>query len=91
MFTFARQLWRGIVIRSALLLRRLKKPASRSFILNTPLTIRQSVIANLLQAGKDVRAVQVFEGHNSPMTTERYKQTGIEELTAAVVKYHPLG
>jgi site-specific recombinase XerD len=40
---------------------------------------------------KDVRAVQVFAGHKSPMTTERYQQTGIEELTAAVMKYHPLG
>lgn len=25
------------------------------------------------------------------MTTERYQQAGIEELTAAVMKYHPLG
>jgi len=64
---------------------------SRWFILTTPLAIRQSVIANLLKAGKDVRMVQVFAGHNSPMTTERYEQTGIEELTPAVMKYHLLG
>jgi site-specific recombinase XerD len=57
----------------------------------SPLSIRQSVIANLLEAGKDVRMVQVFAGHKSPMTTERYQQTGIEELTAAVMRYHPLG
>jgi integrase/recombinase XerD len=56
----------------------------------TPLAIRQSVIANLLKVGKDIRAVQVFAGHKSPMTTERYQQTGIEELTAAVMKFHPL-
>jgi integrase/recombinase XerD len=56
----------------------------------TPLAIRQSVIANLLKAKKDIRAVQVFAGHKSPMTTERYQQTGIEELTAAVLKFHPL-
>lgn len=56
----------------------------------TPLAIRQSIIANLLKAGKDIRAVQVFAGHKSPLTTERYQQTGIEELTAAVMKYHPL-
>lgn len=55
-----------------------------------PLAIRQSVIANLLKAGKDIRAVQVFAGHKSPMTTERYQQTGLEELTAAVMKFHPL-
>ena len=57
----------------------------------TPLAIRQSVIVNLLKVGKDIRAVQVFAGHKSPMTTERYQQTGIEELTAAVLKFHPLG
>jgi site-specific recombinase XerD len=56
----------------------------------SPLTIRQSVIANLLKAGKDIRAVQVFAGHRSPMTTERYQQTGVEELTAAIQKFHPL-
>lgn len=57
----------------------------------TPLAIRQSVIANLLKSGKDIRIVQVFAGHKSPVTTERYQQSGIEELTAAVQKYHPLG
>lgn len=56
----------------------------------SPLAIRKSVIANLLKAAKDIRAVQVFAGHKSPMTTERYQQTGIEELTAAVLKFHPL-
>jgi integrase/recombinase XerD len=54
------------------------------------LTIRKSVIANLLKTGKDIRAVQVFAGHKSPMTTELYQQSGIEELTAAVLKFHPL-
>lgn len=44
----------------------------------TPLAIRQSVIANLLKVGKDSSAVQVFAGHKSPLTTERYQQTGIE-------------
>jgi integrase/recombinase XerD len=57
----------------------------------SPLSIRQSVIANLLEAGRDIRMVQVFAGHKSPMTTERYQQTGIEELAAAVMRYHPLG
>lgn len=55
-----------------------------------PLAIRQSVITNLLKAGKDIRAVQVFAGHKSPKTTEYYQQTGLEELTAAVMKFHPL-
>lgn len=56
----------------------------------SPLSIRQSVISNLLKSGKDIRMVQVFAGHKSPMTTERYQQTGIEELTAAILRYHPL-
>lgn len=53
--------------------------------------IRKSVIANLLKSGRDIRLVQVFAGHRSPMATERYQQTGLEELTAAVMKFHPLG
>lgn len=54
-------------------------------------TIRQSVIANLLKAGKDLRVVQVFAGHKNPSSTEKYRQTGLEELKAAVQKHHPLG
>jgi integrase/recombinase XerD len=53
-------------------------------------TIRQSVIANLLKSGHDLRLVQTFAGHKYPSTTERYRQTGIEELKAGIEKYHPL-
>lgn len=53
-------------------------------------TIRQSVIANLLKSGHDLRLVQVFAGHKYPGTTENYRQTGIEELKAGIEKYHPL-
>jgi integrase/recombinase XerD len=53
-------------------------------------TIRQSVITNLLKQKKDLRVVQVFAGHKKPSSTERYRQTGLEELKAAVMKYHPL-
>jgi len=53
-------------------------------------TIRQSVIANLLKEGKDLRLVQVFAGHKYPTSTEKYRQTGIEQLKADVEKYHPL-
>lgn len=52
-------------------------------------TIRQSVIANLLKKGADLRVVQVFAGHKSPGTTERYRQTDVDALKAAVVKHHP--
>ena len=54
-------------------------------------TIRQSVITNLLKEGKDLRIVQAFAGHKYPSTTERYKQTQVEELKTQILKYHPLG
>jgi integrase/recombinase XerD len=53
-------------------------------------TIRQSVIANLLKEGKDLRVVQVFAGHKNPSSTEKYRQTGLEELKSAIQKHHPL-
>lgn len=53
-------------------------------------TIRQSVIANLLKEGKDLRIVQAFAGHKYPSTTEKYKQSQVEELKSQVLKYHPL-
>lgn len=53
--------------------------------------IRQSVIHNLLKSGKDLRLVQAFAGHKTPSATEKYRQTGIEELKSEVVKKHPLG
>lgn len=65
-----------------------KKYPSRKL---NPTTIRQSVITNLLKTGKDLRIVQKFAGHRSPMTTEKYKQTDVEELKIEVLKYHPLG
>lgn len=54
-------------------------------------TIRQSVIANMLKEGKDLRVVQVFAGHKNISSTEKYKQTAIDELKSAINKYHPLG
>ena len=55
-----------------------------------PRTIRQSVIANLLKDGNDLRLVQAFAGHKYPSTTERYRQTGIEQLQQAIERHHPL-
>lgn len=52
-------------------------------------TIRQSVITNLLKKGTDLRVVQVFAGHRYASSTERYKQSNVDALKAAVVKYHP--
>ena len=53
-------------------------------------TIRQSVITNLLKAGNDLRIVQVFAGHKYTSSTERYKQTSVEELKTAIQNYHPM-
>lgn len=55
-----------------------------------PKTIRQSVIANLLKAGNDLRVVQVFAGHKYPSATENYKQANVEQLKKLVQKFHPL-
>ncbi len=57
----------------------------------TTVTIRQSVITNLLKRGNDLRIVQAFAGHKTPSTTERYKQTQVEQLKIQILKYHPLG
>lgn len=57
----------------------------------TTQTIRQSVIADLLRAGHDLSLVQGFAGHRYPSSTERYRQSDIETLQAAVNKYHPFG
>lgn len=53
-------------------------------------TIRQSVITNLLKQNNDLRIVQSFAGHKYPSSTEKYKQTNVEELQVALNKYHPM-
>lgn len=55
-----------------------------------PLKIRQSVISHLLKEQYDVRIVQAFAGHRRTGSTESYKQNGLDELKAAIGKYHPL-
>ncbi len=55
-----------------------------------PLKIRQSVIANLLKSGNDLRVVQVFIGHRRSSSTEEYRQTELEALQNAVNQFHPL-
>jgi integrase/recombinase XerD len=56
----------------------------------TAQVIRMSVIMNLLNAGNDIRVVQVFAGHMHPDTTEKYKQAHIEILKMEIQKHHPL-
>ena len=56
----------------------------------TAQAIRGSVIANLLAEGHDISVVQQFAGHKYPSSTERYKQSGVEVLKAAIEEYHPM-
>ncbi len=56
----------------------------------TAQTIRQSVIANLLQRGHDISIVQRFAGHKYPSSTEKYKQSQVETLRVAIGQYHPM-
>lgn len=56
----------------------------------TTITIRQSVITNLLTKGSDLRIVQEFAGHKQLDTTEKYKQTGIKALQNAIERNHPI-
>ena len=56
----------------------------------TSVTIRQSVITNLLSKNNDLRIVQEFAGHKHLDTTEKYKETGLNALKTAIEKLHPI-
>jgi len=77
------QLWSGSINR---MINQGKDPQDKLI----PLKIRQSVIAHLLKQNNDIRIVQVFAGHRRAGSTEAYKQTGLEELKAAIERLHPL-
>ncbi len=57
----------------------------------TPLRIWQSVLAELLEAGPDVRIVQAFAGHQPTPATEQYRRHLLVELPDAVREMHPRG
>lgn len=78
------QMWKGGISR---MINRGKKSYERLL----PIKIRQSVIANLLKEGKDLRIVQEFAGHRRTSSTEAYRQTGLEELKSVINKLHPRG
>ncbi len=52
--------------------------------------IRQSVIRNLLKAGNDLRAVQVFAGHKRLSSTQHYKELNEGTLQRALEQFHPM-
>ena len=51
--------------------------------------IRSSVISHWVNE-KNIREVQYLAGHNSIISTERYKQANLKDLKRALDKYHPL-
>ncbi|MDQ3190783.1 MAG: tyrosine-type recombinase/integrase [Bacteroidota bacterium] len=57
-----------------------------------PMTIRQSVISNLLnEHRKSIEDVQLFAGHRWPSTTEQYRRKNIDEQREMINMLHPLG
>jgi integrase/recombinase XerD len=57
----------------------------------TPHVFRHSVATHLLRHGADIRHIQVFLGHESLTTTERYTHVEISDLKAVVRRAHPRG
>jgi len=56
-----------------------------------PQKVRQSVIANLVASGHELRVVQAFAGHRKSTATAEYRRSEGEELAEAVAKHHPWG
>lgn len=63
---------------------RLKHNFLKSFI-----QVRNSVISHWMTE-KNIREVQYLAGHGSIISTQRYAQVNLQELTEQLNKYHPL-
>ncbi len=57
----------------------------------TPHVFRHTVATHLLRNGADIRQIQVFLGHASIMSTERYTRVELSDLRRVVEKAHPRG
>lgn len=83
---------KGALTRSlvALMVRRCATRARVKKIV-TPHVFRHTVATHLLRNGADIRHIQVFLGHASLQTTERYTRVEIHDLRKVVEKAHPRG
>ena len=54
-----------------------------------PHTLRHSFATHLLEAGTDLRSIQILMGHNSTKTTEIYTHLDTYHLEEVLNKFHP--
>ena len=54
-------------------------------------TLRHAVATHLLKGGADIRHIQVFLGHRSLRSTERYTRVELSDLRDVIRRAHPRG
>lgn len=56
-----------------------------------PHMMRHTFASHMLDAGADLRSIQILMGHESISTTERYCHVTMSHLRSQVERFHPLG
>jgi integrase/recombinase XerD len=82
---------RGHQLTRAMIFTILRRLCQKAGIQKTisPHTLRHSFATHLLQNGADLRIIQQLLGHEDITTTEIYTHVSVQDLRAAVLKYHP--